>query len=278
MTEPISELTPIYEDDDLTKNLNTHWETWDTDTSSEGLATALDDRDSSWRDWDSDKLQSTVTEMLDQRLAEIFLAWIFSDSQLTERLTAAWGSDAWQDPGNAGLIATVDATSDWDGWRLWDHTDQLAKVGELLIEWEPAAETTEEAPAVEEDFDKPRWHEEWGCWQQYNHEARAWWAVDEASGTWYDPERQEWVPQSGVTTVAEEVVAPTGTEEIPELTGAEDVEEADDGAEPLATEQEFEEFLSQLADPSVTVSEEDLTESGLMFGEPDDESLVPEAG
>jgi hypothetical protein len=289
MTEPISELIPIRDDDNLTQNLNKHWETWDTDTSSDGLARALDDRDSSWREWDKDKLRSTVTEMLDQRLAEVLLAWIFNDSDLTGRLVAVWGGDAWQEPGDAGLIGIVDTRSDWDGWRLWDNTEQLTKLGELLTEWEPAAEEeteTETAVAVEEDFDQPRWNEQWSCWEQYNYDAQAWWAVDSPSGTWYDPQRQEWVPQSGEAAVAEEVVEPT--EEAAELTVGEDAEELTgaeltggedaDGEEPLATEEEFEEFLARLADPSVDIGETELEESGLMFGEPDDESLVPEAG
>jgi hypothetical protein len=51
----------------------------------------------------------------------------------------AWNGDSWQDDGNDGLIAQLDADSDLSNWRTWDVNEQLSAVAVLLDRYADSA-------------------------------------------------------------------------------------------------------------------------------------------
>lgn len=152
-------LSWIRDDTTLTTRLNTLWPGWEQ-SDDNGLGAALDQVPdwSGWPNWSIEDKRSRLTAQLDewyppepapteQYQAEQYVAeqppaeldpigWVRDDRQLVTRLDGTW--QGWEQPGDSGLIATLDRTAEWNGWRDWDLATRRGYLVATLDAWYPA--------------------------------------------------------------------------------------------------------------------------------------------
>ena len=85
------------------------------------------------------------------------LAWVYEDHELAGRLDGSWPS--WHAPD--GLLAMLDQSADWNGWRGWDDDQKRAALRSLLDAWYPASDDeTVDEDAFDEDVDEESFDED----------------------------------------------------------------------------------------------------------------------